>query len=163
MKTIYLAGGCFWGVEAYFKLFDGIINTTVGYANGTSSNPHYEDLKMGLADHAETVKIEYDENQISLNKILKLYFDIIDPFSLNKQAHDEGLQYRTGIFYIDDKDLETILNYVNSLNRHEEFKVLIERLNNFYDAEDYHQDYLDKNPQGYCHIDINKIRSTLNK
>lgn len=108
MSVIYLAGGCFWGVQKYFDQFEGIIKTTVGYANGHTENPKYEDVKAGKTGHVETVKIEYDENKRSLKQILDDYYRIIEPTSLNKQGEDEGISYRTGIYYINESDLETI-------------------------------------------------------
>ncbi len=156
MKTIYLAGGCFWGVEAFFQRIKGVTNTKVGYANGDTVNPSYEDLKAHRATHAETVMVEYDESIIPLETVLRAYFSIIDPYSVNKQAHDEGLQYRTGIFYLNEEDHKKIMNYVNKLDGHEDFKIKIEKLDNFYDAEEYHQSYLKKNPHGYCHVDLDK-------
>ena len=110
MKTIYLAGGCFWGVERYFSLAKGIVSTEVGYANGTKDNPKYEDLKKGLDDASETVKIIYDEKVISLEKILELYLRVVDPYSVNKQGEDEGIQYRSGIYYLDEEDKKIIVN-----------------------------------------------------
>ena len=100
MKTIYLAGGCFWGVEKYFSLAKGVIATEVGYANGTMDNPRYEDLKHGLDDAAETVKIDYDDTIISLEKLLELYLRVVDPYSLNQQGGDKGVQYRTGFIML---------------------------------------------------------------
>lgn len=162
MKTIYLAGGCFWGVEKYFSMAKGIISTEVGYANGSKENPSYLDLKHGLDDASETVKITYDENIISLEKIIELYLRVIDPFSLNKQGEDEGIQYRTGIYYIDDKDKDIVINYLNeiALINH---KVEILPLKRFYQAEEYHQKYLEKNPTGYCHINMAKLKKEERK
>ena len=154
IKTIYLAGGCFWGVQHYFDQFDGILKTTVGYANGNSENPKYKDVKAGLTGHAETLEIQYDDNVISLSKILDLYFDIIDPVSVNQQGEDIGISYRTGIYYTNESDLEIIQNKTNEIQKNYQEKVLVEiqPLDNFYEAEEYHQKYLEKNPQGYCHI-----------
>lgn len=115
IKTIYLAGGCFWGVQHYFDQFDGISNTTVGYANGNSENPEYKDVKAGLTGHAETLEIQYDDTIISLSKILDLYFDIIDPVSVNQQGEDIGISYRTGIYYVDETDLEIIQDKYNEI------------------------------------------------
>lgn len=157
MKTIYLAGGCFWGVEHFFSLAKGIINTEVGYANGTLDNPKYEDLKHGLDDASETVKIDYDENIISLEKILELYLRVVDPYSVNKQGEDEGVQYRTGVYYQNDIDKETIKKYFAKVLQ-KDYKIEVTQLNKFYTAEEYHQDYLDKNPQGYCHINMAKLK-----
>ena len=162
MKTIYLAGGCFWGVEKYFSLVKGIIKTEVGYANGTLDNPKYEDLKHGLDDASETVKIDYDENVISLEKILELYLRVIDPYSLNRQGEDEGLQYRTGIYYISSIDESIIKKYISNhlLNNH---KIEILPLRKFYKAEEYHQNYLNKNPNGYCHINMANLKDDERK
>ena len=137
MSVIYLAGGCFWGVQKYFDQFDGIIKTTVGYANGHTENPKYEDVKAEKTGHVETVKIEYDESLRSLNQIL-----------------DEGISYRTGIYYTNESDLEIIQNKTNEIQKNYQEKVVVEiqPLDNFYEAEEYHQKYLEKNPQGYCHI-----------
>ena len=154
IKTIYLAGGCFWGVQHYFDQFDGIVKTTVGYANGNSENPKYKDVKAGLTGHAETLEIQYDDTVISLPKILDLYFDIIDPVSVNQQGEDIGISYRTGIYYTNESDLEIIQNKTNEIQKNYQEKVVVEiqPLDNFYEAEEYHQKYLEKNPQGYCHI-----------
>ena len=143
MSVIYLAGGCFWGVQKYFDQFEGIIKTTVGYANGRTENPKYEDVKAGKTGHVETVKIEYDESLRSLNQILDDYYKIIDPTS-----------YRTGIYYTNESDLEIIQNKTNEIQKNYQEKVVVEiqPLDNFYEAEEYHQKYLEKNPQGYCHI-----------
>ena len=154
MKTIYLAGGCFWGVEKYFSLIQGVRSTSVGYANGQTENPSYEDVCRSGTGHAETVKIEYDPSVISLTFLLEMYYDIIDPTSLNRQGSDTGTQYRTGIYYTDDEDKEIILGSVAALQKSCDKPVVVEvkLLENFYSAEEYHQKYLDKNPGGYCHI-----------
>ena len=154
IKTIYLAGGCFWGVQHYFDQFDGILKTMVGYANGKTQNPEYKDVKAGLTGHAETLEIQYDDKMISLSKILDLYFDIIDPVSVNQQGEDIGISYRTGIYYINESDLETIQKKTQEVQKDYQEKVVVEiqPLDNFYEAEEYHQKYLEKNPQGYCHI-----------
>ena len=154
IKTIYLAGGCFWGVQHYFDQFDGILNTTVGYANGNSENPEYKDVKAGLTGHAETLEIQYDDTIISLSKILDLYFDIIDPVSVNQQGEDIGISYRTGIYYVDETDLEIIQDKYNEIQEKYDaaLAVELESLKNFFNAEEYHQKYLDKNPGAYCHI-----------
>ena len=154
MSVIYLAGGCFWGVQKYFDQFAGIIQTTVGYANGNSENPKYEDVKAQKTGHVETVKIEYDENVRDLRQILDDYFKIIDPTSLNKQGEDEGISYRTGIYYTNSEDLKIIEEKVKEVQEAYQNPVVVEiqPLDNFYKAEEYHQKYLEKNPQGYCHI-----------
>ena len=154
MSVIYLAGGCFWGVQKYFDQFEGIIKTTVGYANGRTENPKYEDVKAGKTGHVETVKIEYDESLRSLNQILDDYYKIIDPTSLNKQGEDEGISYRTGIYYVEKTDLETIQTKYNEVQKKYDsaLAVEVEPMKNFFNAEEYHQKYLDKNPGAYCHI-----------
>lgn len=152
-KVIYLAGGCFWGVENYFKKLPGVYETEVGYANGKTDDTSYENVAS--TDHAETVKICYDKSIISLEEILLHYFRIIDPLSVNRQGNDIGRQYRTGVYYTDDSDskiIDKIFYYEEDL--HGPFAVEKSALKNFIKAEDYHQDYLDKNPGGYCHIDI---------
>ena len=152
-QTIYMAGGCFWGVEAYFKQLNGVVDTMVGYANGTRAFPHYEDLKSGKATHAETVKVVYDDTQISLEKLLEHYLRFVDPYSLDQQGHDIGHQYRTGIYFTNLLDgIRTEAYFSDNLNPG--WKIEIAQMRNFYPAEEYHQDYLDKNPGGYCHVNL---------
>ncbi len=161
-KTIYLAGGCFWGVEHYFKQLKGITNTTVGYANGDKENPTYEEVKAHLATHAETVKIDYDNEIISLDKILEHFLRFVDPYSVDQQAHDIGHQYRSGVYYLDSNDFNVIKGYFDThLNKN--YKIEILPLKNFYLAEEYHQDYLDKNPTGYCHVNLGLINDDEKK
>lgn len=156
MKEIYLAGGCFWGVEEYFSRIKGVEDTQVGYANGNAKTPSYEQVCTGTTGHAETTYLKYDESQVSLETLLKKFYGIIDPTLLNRQGGDIGSQYRTGIYYLDIEDLDTI----NKVTAEEQAKynkpivTEIERLLCFYEAEEYHQDYLKKNPNGYCHIDM---------
>lgn len=158
-KIIYLAGGCFWGVQKYFDQFDGVISTEAGYANGPEKAgqpehiPTYEEVCEN-SGHAETVKVVYDEEKISLKQLLKYYFLVIDPLSVNRQGADSGIQYRTGIFYTDEDQLPEIREIYH---REEEklgkkLAVQLEPLQNFYSAEEYHQKYLEKHPGGYCHI-----------
>ena len=153
MKTIYLAGGCFWGVQKYFDQFAGVLHTEAGYANGPDKAPSYQEV-CADSGHAETVRIDYDENLITLTELLERYFPVIDPLSVNRQGHDEGIQYRTGIYYTDADQLPEI----EAVWRIEEEKagrklaVELGPLVNFFPAEEYHQKYLDKNPGGYCHI-----------
>ena len=155
-KTIYLAGGCFWGVQKYFDQFKGVTQTTVGYANGHTQHPTYQDVKSQESGHSETVKIDYDNEKITLEKLLDYFYRIIDPTSLNKQGEDEGASYRTGIYYIDDSDLEVIQKVTSKIQESYDEPLVVEilPLDNFYDAEEYHQKYLNKNPTGYCHIPI---------
>lgn len=154
IKEIYLAGGCFWGTEHFLKLIEGVKSTQVGYANGNIANPTYKQVCTGTTDFAETVKVEYDSEKVDLPFLIDLFFKTIDPTSLNKQGNDQGTQYRTGIYYTHAADLPAIQKTVNSLaaNYSRPLAIEIKPLQNFYPAEDYHQDYLDKNPRGYCHI-----------
>lgn len=158
MKEIVLAGGCFWGVEEYFSRVDGILKTEVGYANGDTENPDYEQVCRGITGYAEAVRLEFDEKLISLSQVLGKFFKIIDPTLLNRQGPDIGHQYRTGIYYIDEDDRGLIDFDINELQKHYERPIVteVEPLKNFYRAEEYHQDYLKKNPGGYCHIDLSK-------
>ena len=152
-RTIYLAGGCFWGLQKFIDQFAGVISTEVGYANGPDRAPTYEDVCRS-SGHAETVKVVYDEDRISLEKLLDYYFMVIDPVSVNRQGNDCGVQYRTGIFYTDDAQLTTIRQVFDREQQKvgQSLAVLVEPLKNFFSAEEYHQKYLDKNPGGYCHI-----------
>lgn len=161
-KTIYLAGGCFWGVQAYFKQLKGVISTRVGYANGTTAFPKYEDLKSGKADHAETVKIDYDPDVIDLSMLLDHYLRFVDPYAVDRQGHDEGHQYRTGIYYTDLLDGVDAQAYLSS-HLEPGYKIEIEMMRNFFPAEAYHQDYLDKNPGGYCHVNLNLAKPSEKK
>ncbi len=160
MKKIYLAGGCFWGVEEYFSRINGVINTTVGYANSDTENPSYEKVCTGATNAAETVYIEYDEKVVNLENLLKYYFAIINPVSINKQGPDKGTQYRTGIYYIDESDLEIIKKHILTVQTKYDEKLAVEicRIVNFYEAEEYHQNYLKKNPHGYCYIDLSILK-----
>lgn len=156
MKEIVFAGGCFWGVEEYFSRIPGVVFTKVGYANGSKENPNYEEVCTNTTGHAEACYVKYDENIISLSEILYKFWKIIDPTSLNKQGPDVGSQYRTGIYYIDKDDLPTILETYEEIKKRYTKPIVteIEPLRVFYDAEEYHQKYLKKNPGGYCHINL---------
>lgn len=154
MKTIYLAGGCFWGVQKYLDQFEGIKATEVGYANGKTRNPSYEDVCAG-SGHAETVKVDYDERVLPLLTLLEKFFLVIDPTSVNKQGNDIGIQYRTGIYYTDPEDEEDLIRAFlqNEQTRYvKPLAVEMKELENYFPAEEYHQKYLDKNPGGHCHI-----------
>lgn len=154
MKTIYLAGGCFWGTQKFFDQFAGVISTTVGYANGKTANPTYEEVCRCGTDHAETVKIDFDEAVIDVTRLLDYFFLTIDPLSVNRQGGDVGRQYRTGIYYTDEALLPAITEAVAKEEAKVGAKLAVEvkPLENFWPAEEYHQKYLDKNPGGYCHI-----------
>lgn len=153
MRTIYLAGGCFWGTQKFFDQFDGVKRTIVGYANGEKDNPSYEEV-CNNSGHAETVKVDYDESVISTRQLLEYYFLTIDPTSVNRQGGDTGIQYRTGIYYEDERLVSDIKDAVAAEQKKFEVPLVVEvmPLQNFYTAEEYHQKYLDKNPGGYCHI-----------
>lgn len=157
-RTIYLAGGCFWGVEAFMKQLPGIYDTEVGYANGITEEPTYQQVCTGTTGHAETVKISYDQSKITAEEVLKGYFKIIDPTLENRQGNDFGAQYRTGIYYLNDDDKIIIDQVIEDQQTHYSKPIVTEvkPLENYYPAEEYHQDYLDKNPNGYCHIDLSK-------
>ncbi len=152
-KTIYLAGGCFWGCQKYFDLLPGVRETEVGYANGPTVHPSYEEVKRH-AGHAETVRVVYDADALPLDKLLAAYFRVIDPTAVNRQGEDEGIQYRTGIYYVDGADLPVIQAALSGLAARYDAPLAVEclPLENFYSAEEYHQKYLEKNPGGYCHI-----------
>ena len=161
MAEIYLAGGCFWGLEEYFSRIFGVLQTSVGYANGQVETTNYQLIKE--TDHAETVQVVYDEKAVSLREILLYYFRVIDPLSVNQQGNDRGRQYRTGIYYLEEANLPT----VNTVVREQELligrkiAVEVEKLRHYILAEDYHQDYLKKNPGGYCHIDVRDAEKPL--
>ena len=161
MAEIYLAGGCFWGLEEYFSRISGVLQTSVGYANGQVETTNYQLIKE--TDHAETVQVVYDEKVVSLREILLYYFRVIDPLSVNQQGNDRGRKYRTGIYYLEEADIPTI----NTVVREQELligrkiAVEVEKLRHYILAEDYHQDYLKKNPGGYCHIDVRDAEKPL--
>lgn len=157
MKEIYLAGGCFWGMQAYFDLRKGVKETVVGYANGNTEAPTYRQVCTNTTGFAEAVYIKYDENEITLDKILADFWKVIDPTLLDRQGADMGTQYRTGIYYVDEEDLNTIkVSLENEAKKYNEPIVTeVMPLKNFYAAEEYHQKYLQKSPDGYCHIDLN--------
>lgn len=162
IKQIYLAGGCFWGTEAFMQRIRGVVNAEVGYANGNSLNPSYQDVCNG-SGHAEVVKVTFDAEKISLTKLLDYYFKVIDPVSINRQGNDEGVQYRTGIYYVDTADEAIIREALANLQRNYKQPLAVENLplEHYFPAEEYHQDYLDKNPNGYCHIDLQMMREIL--
>lgn len=155
-KEIYLAGGCFWGTEHYFKMIDGVTDTEVGYANGITENPTYQEVCTDKTHFAETVHVVYDPKKVGLRFLLEMYFKAIDPVSINQQGHDTGSQYRTGIYYVDESDLAVIEDVYQEIQQQYEQPLAVEKkpLENFYTAEEYHQDYLDKNPDGYCHLPL---------
>ncbi|MDE5585746.1 MAG: peptide-methionine (R)-S-oxide reductase MsrB [Muribaculaceae bacterium] len=155
MKKIYFAGGCFWGTDHLFSLVDGVEKTTAGYANSIVPYPSYKEVCTGRTGAAETVEVEYDDTKVGLTDLLSIYFRSIDPTTLNRQGNDIGTQYRTGIYYTDAADLPVIEAFVAAVQRRHKEPLAVEvgPLVNFYPAELYHQEYLYKNPQGYCHVD----------
>lgn len=155
-KSIVLAGGCFWGMQGYFDRLDGVAFTRVGYANGTLPDPTYEQVKTGRTGHAEALWVEYEDSQLPLSRLLAHYWRVIDPTMLNRQGNDIGSQYRTGIYYTDDSDLPAIAKSRDrqALKYDDPIVTEIKELRGFYDAEAYHQRYLQKNPGGYCHIHV---------
>ncbi len=158
-QVIYLAGGCFWGVEAFISRLKGVNNTEVGYANGRDLAPTYEKVCTGKTGHAETVKATYNPKIISLEEILENFFKIIDPYSRNRQGADIGTQYRTGIYWQEESQRDTVINFLREKQKASAKRIVVEAhaISSFYPAEGYHQKYLERNPQGYCHVDLNLI------
>ncbi len=152
-----LAGGCFWGMQELFRKVDGVTKTRVGYIGGTIPNPNYKIISTGLSNHAESIEITFDPAKISYEKILKFFFTIHDPTTINQQQNDIGSQYRSAIFYLNDEQKKIADNVVFQANKSGVFKspvvTKIEKAGEFYEAEAEHQDYLEKNPYGYtCHF-----------
>ncbi len=156
MATIYLAGGCFWGVEKYMASVRGVVGAEAGYANGTSKSPTYGDVSTGRTGHAETVRVDYDPSVAPLPFLLELFYKAIDPTSLNQQGNDVGTQYRSGIYYTNPADRPVIERSLAELQEQYDKPIAVEAgpLTSYTPAEKYHQDYLDKNPGGYCHISL---------
>ena len=156
MKEIYLAGGCFWGTEHFFKQVRGVSETEVGFANGHTDNPSYEEVYTDTTGYAETVRIRYDEHVADLEFLLRLFFKAIDPTSLNRQGHDEGTRYRTGVYFTDEGDLPAIRKVFaeQQAQLQQPIAVEVEPLRCFFPADERHQDYLDKHPDGYCHLPL---------
>ena len=156
IKEIYFAGGCFWGTEHFFKQIEGVLETEVGFANGHTENPTYKEVYTDQTGFAETVYVKFDADVVSLEFLLNMFFKAIDPTSLNKQGEDEGTRYRTGVYYTNADDLAIIEKVFAQEQQNYEQPLAVEKLplQNYYSAEDYHQDYLDKNPTGYCHLPL---------
>lgn len=167
LQEIYFAGGCFWGTEHFFKQINGVVETQTGYANGHVENPTYKQVCSYETGFAETVKVLYNPQIISLSKLIQLFLKTIDPTSLNQQGGDKGTQYRTGIYFVDPKDEVMITAELKKIASQYTQPIVVEneKLKNFYSAEDYHQDYLENNPQGYCHIsaDLFEMAKNANK
>lgn len=156
IKSIYFAGGCFWGTEHFFKQIEGVTFTETGYANGSTPDPTYRQVYTDTTGYAETVHVEYDNDVIDLDFLVRMFFKAIDPTSLNRQGEDVGTRYRTGIYYTDAEELPCIKKIYDEIGRQYESPLVVELepLKNFYRAEDYHQDYLENNPDGYCHLPL---------
>ncbi|ULQ60727.1 peptide-methionine (R)-S-oxide reductase MsrB [Brucepastera parasyntrophica] len=154
LKDIWFAGGCFWGLEKYFSLVPGVINTAAGYANGNTEQTTYEEVCRGDAAFAETVQVTYDSFITGLENLVFLFYKAVDPTTVNRQGNDRGIQYRTGIYYTSEEDAEAIRRVTEEVRKKyaSPLAVEIKPLKNFIPAEEYHQKYLDKNPSGYCHI-----------
>lgn len=167
IDIIYFAGGCFWGTEHFFKQVDGVISTEVGFANGRTDNPTYNEVVRENTGYAETVKVTYDAEKLDLDLLLDLYFLSIDPTSVNKQGNDVGDQYRTGIYYTSGQQLPLITARIKKEAVKHTLPIAVEvtPIKKYYKAEDYHQDYLDKTPGGYCHINpaLFKVAKDANK
>lgn len=160
MRKIWLAGGCFWGVEAYFLQLKGVLDTQVGYGQGTIDQPTYQQVCSGTTGYTEVCEITYDEKHLPLPKLLEHFFRIIDPTTLNRQGPDRGNQYRSGVYYSSDDEKEIIVNFINEMQPHymDPIVVEVEPMKSFFPAEDYHQRYLEKTPGGYCHVNLGLAR-----
>ena len=160
MKEIYLAGGCFWGAEHYFRNIEGVVDTEVGFANGDTPSPTYEQVYTDTTGYAETVRVIYNPDALPLDELLRDFFCAIDPLSVNKQGEDEGTRYRTGVYYSDPEDLAVARMVFDEVRESfgEPLAVELEPLRNFYQADGRHQDYLVKNPDGYCHLPLKIFR-----
>ena len=161
MKTIYFAGGCFWGTEHYMSQFDGVVETAVGYANGSVADPAYEEVYTDQTGHVECVKVVYDDEMISLATLCRLFFRSIDPLLLNRQGGDIGTRYRTGIYWNDTDDQAVVEEVYAEIQQKYNEPLVVEKspLKCFYSAEEYHQKYLVKNPEGYCHLSLSTLKS----
>ncbi len=160
LKEIYLAGGCYWGTQAYMDRIKGVYESSVGFANGHKENPTYKEVCTGETGFAETVKIVYDPNLTDLKTLLLEYFTIINPTSINRQGGDEGHQYRTGIYYVNEEDVDVIKNVIAEKTPlyDKPIAIEVEPLKNYYEAHEEHQKYLEKNPEGYCHVNLDVLR-----
>ncbi|MBP2645842.1 MAG: msrAB [Firmicutes bacterium] len=165
MKTIWLAGGCFWGVEAYFQQLKGVHSTRVGYGQGGTENPTYHEVCTGTTGYTEVCEVVYDENVLPLSQILEHYFRIVDPTTLNRQGPDIGTQYRSGIYYSENEEKDIIMQFIKTMQTKYKRTIVVEveAVGRFFLAEDYHQKYLEKTPGGYCHVNLKLVRSDEHK
>lgn len=154
MKTIFLAAGCFWGAQHYLKQIHGVVETETGFANGDTDNPTYEEVYTDRTGYAEAVRVVFDPEVLPLKRLVQLYFDCIEPTSVNQQGEDRGTRYRTGVYYIEPEDRLTIQEVYDDVQRgySAPLAVEVEPIRNFFPADESHQDYLDKHPDGYCHL-----------
>ena len=161
IKTIYFAGGCFWGTEHYLRQLDGVLETVAGYANGNIPDPSYEEVYTDTTGYVECVKVTYDPEIITLLALCRLFFRSIDPHMINRQGNDIGTRYRTGIYWSDKEDKADIEMIFNEMQNRYPLPLVVEKkpLECFYPAEDYHQDYLIRNPEGYCHLSPTIIKA----
>ncbi|SEW13674.1 methionine-S-sulfoxide reductase [Kaistella antarctica] len=164
IKEIYFAGGCFWGTEHLFQLVRGVVATEVGYANGKIKNPTYEQVVSHTTGFAEAVKVQYDADEVNLPLLIELYFKSIDPTTLDRQGNDVGDNYRSGIYSTDEATATVVKTEVAKLAKNYQKPVVVETipLQNWYKAEDYHQDYLVNNPGGYCHVPLSVFEEAKN-
>ncbi|MBQ4076588.1 MAG: peptide-methionine (R)-S-oxide reductase MsrB [Mailhella sp.] len=165
LPEIYFAGGCFWGVEEYFSRIPGVKSTSVGYANGTAEHPDYRSVCSGHTGHAETVRVQYDDSQVSLALLVRQFFKIIDPVSVDRQGNDVGSQYRTGIYYLNPADRNELAALLKEEQAQHAAPLAVELLplKSFWRAEEHHQKYLRKNPGGYCHIDFSSLKDIVSE
>lgn len=164
LQTAVLAAGCFWGVEAYFMQVPGVESVTVGYTGGTTEDPTYSEICRGDTGHAEAVMVEFDSDVISYEDILRHFFRLHDPTELNRQGNDIGTQYRSAVFVLDEQQRETANSVLSNQNQKVYDGGIVTTIDDFdvfYEAEDYHQDYLEKNPRGYCHVNVSLAREPL--
>ena len=159
-RQIYFAGGCFWGVEEYFSRIPGVLAVTSGYANGNGEQPTYHKVCSGRTGYAETVRIVYAPDKVSLRTLATQFFRIVDPVSVNRQGNDIGTQYRTGMYFTETSDRDVLASVMSTVQKEYSTPLAVElsALKNFYPAEDYHQEYLKKNPGGYCHISFDSLK-----
>ena len=158
-QTIYLAGGCFWGVQEYYDRLKGVLSTKAGYANGKKENPTYQEVRSQATGHAETVEVVFNDEVISLKTLLEHFLRFVDPYAVNRQAHDIGTQYRSGVYYVSEDQAKITKAYFDSV-LNPGYAIEIKPIACFYDAEEYHQDYLKKNPEGYCHVNLGLIKKS---
>lgn len=162
-REIVFAGGCFWGVQEYFSRVPGVVSATAGYAQSKVANPDYRQVCSGRTGAVEAVRIIFNPGRVSLGQLARRFFRIIDPLAVNRQGNDMGTQYRTGIYYLDRTEKEILETVYREEERKHRARLAVELqpLTNFYPAEEYHQDYLKKNPGGYCHISFDSLDEPL--